>query len=315
MNTTAKWNNKDIIVTMTSYPKRIDYVGDAISELINNQTVKATRYILWLADPEFPGRILPVKLEHQLTSLGVEVHWVESNTICHKRHESCRQWPDAYNFVFDDDIIYDPTTMEEMLVTSDRYPGTIVSLVDHVPHFEGLGFSYTRSQTQEPLVCRSVSSGYSLFPPNCFPYEAFSRGLERDILTKELDESWLEVWTMHTGIPKTCARMPAQDKAEVFRRSSQNTAISPAQWATIPGERTSVRAVIYASICLYMPEIAKEWISYFPRFDYLCSDMVRLATARVSGRIQMPLQTLSFLNTQHTKSYQTILKNWEPTRS
>ena len=52
---------KKIIATLTTYPARINCVHLAIKSIML-QTYKPDRIILWLADSQFPNRVLPKEL-------------------------------------------------------------------------------------------------------------------------------------------------------------------------------------------------------------------------------------------------------------
>ena len=49
-------DNERIIVSMTSYPKRITNVSKSIFYLLNKQTVKPDEIHLWLSTEEFPNK-------------------------------------------------------------------------------------------------------------------------------------------------------------------------------------------------------------------------------------------------------------------
>ena len=64
-----------VIVSLTTYPGRIDQVWKTISSLLN-QTLKPKRVILWLAKEQFPAGKLPESVQ-RLTTRGLEICYCE----------------------------------------------------------------------------------------------------------------------------------------------------------------------------------------------------------------------------------------------
>ena len=84
------FNEEKIIVSMTSYPKRISNVGKSIYALLSRQTLPPDEIHLWLSIKQFPKQNLDLPkdlqtlIEHQDQ---IHLHWIEENTYVHKRHE------------------------------------------------------------------------------------------------------------------------------------------------------------------------------------------------------------------------------------
>ena len=78
-----------IIVSMTSYPKRIKNVPRSAYFLLDKQTVKPDEIHLWLSVEEFPNKEkdLPDDLNTFIECDAIILHWVPKNTYVHKRHE------------------------------------------------------------------------------------------------------------------------------------------------------------------------------------------------------------------------------------
>ena len=69
-----------IIVSFTSYPKRMKTVHKVVESLLN-QTICADEIILFLSILEFPQREedLPVELLNMIGKKGFKIEWVEDN--------------------------------------------------------------------------------------------------------------------------------------------------------------------------------------------------------------------------------------------
>ena len=116
---------KKIIATLTTYPARIDCVHLAIKSIML-QTYKPDRIILWLADSQFPGRVLPKELT-DLEAYGLEILWM------HDLHSNKKffypiinQKEDELVITFDDDIIYSTKTIERLMNTHKKFPDCMV---------------------------------------------------------------------------------------------------------------------------------------------------------------------------------------------
>ena len=77
--------DEKIIVSLTSFPARIDCVGYSIKSLFN-QTVKPDRIILWLATEQFENQEMPELLE-TLKSKGLEIRFCE-DLKSHKKYQN-----------------------------------------------------------------------------------------------------------------------------------------------------------------------------------------------------------------------------------
>lgn len=116
---------KKVIATLTTYPGRIGCVHLAIKSIML-QTYKPDRIILWLADSQFPGRVLPEELT-ALEKYGLEILWM------HDLHSNKKffypvlnQKEDELVITFDDDIIYSTKTIERLMKTHAEYPDCMI---------------------------------------------------------------------------------------------------------------------------------------------------------------------------------------------
>lgn len=114
-----------VIVSMTSFPARIEYVHIALKSLML-QSYKPDRIILWLADEQFPNHQLPQKLL-ELQNYGLEIKWCE-DLYGHKKYFYCilDQKPDEVIITFDDDIIYPVDAIKRLIKKHEEYPNCLV---------------------------------------------------------------------------------------------------------------------------------------------------------------------------------------------
>ena len=104
---------EEIIVSMTSFPARIEYVYLSLSQLFN-QTLPPDKIELWLAEPQFPSHELPENLR-PLIDLGLEVKFCPEDIKGHKKYfYAMKSHPDSLVTTFDDDLIYHEWCIEEL---------------------------------------------------------------------------------------------------------------------------------------------------------------------------------------------------------
>lgn len=123
LNTTER--EEVIIASLTSYPARISFVHLAIKSIFL-QTYKPDRVILWLAESQFPGRIIPEEITN-LLKYGLEINWMH-DLYGHKKYyyPVLNQKTNEVVITFDDDIIYSRHTIERLMDTHKKNPGCLV---------------------------------------------------------------------------------------------------------------------------------------------------------------------------------------------
>lgn len=116
-------SKSDVIVSLTSFPKRINSLWMVI-ECLLRQTVAPSKIILWLSELQFPDKEnLPSKLIEQ-QGRGLEIRFVPDDLRSHKKYYyTFLEFPDSPVILADDDILYSPTLIEELL--QDFAPGKI----------------------------------------------------------------------------------------------------------------------------------------------------------------------------------------------
>ena len=109
--------NRDLVVTMTSWKKRIDNVSRTIFTLLKN-TVKPRSIELNLSEEEFPlkEKELPNDLLLLTKQFPININWVGKNTKSFKKLIPTlkKYWneKDLYIFTADDDVIYQQNILE-----------------------------------------------------------------------------------------------------------------------------------------------------------------------------------------------------------
>ena len=123
--------NKDIIVTMTSWKKRLVNVGPVVYSILKN-TVQPTKIICNLSTDELPLKEaeLPKDLLLLQKTTCFEVNWVKRNTYTFKKFIPTLQrfYPnDYYMFTIDDDELYQPTYIETCINDFQQHQAVVIA--------------------------------------------------------------------------------------------------------------------------------------------------------------------------------------------
>ena len=129
----GKWLKKKIIVSVTSYPKRISYVIKAL-ESIYNQTYKADEVILWLAEDQFPGKEsdVPEALTKLVQEQKLTIRWCDDLKPHKKYFYAIQENPDDLIITIDDDLTYEPKLIEKLMVSYLLHPEAVSAVRAHL---------------------------------------------------------------------------------------------------------------------------------------------------------------------------------------
>lgn len=114
-----------IIVSLTSYPERINLVATTIDTLLQ-QKVKPDRLVLWLADSQFPNKEknLPEELLNKC-KYGLEIKWCEDLKSYKKLVPALIEFPDSIIVTADDDLYYQPDWLKSLYLEYLKDPNLI----------------------------------------------------------------------------------------------------------------------------------------------------------------------------------------------
>lgn len=197
----------DIIVSLTSFPARIDIVWMVIDSMFHQKKMPS-RICLYLSKEEFPRHkySLPARLlKYEMH--GLEIYFVENNMRSHKKYlYALRSFKKSRVITIDDDIYYNDNTISNLLDLNKQYPDTICSNTVHVMKFDNDGNflpynSWTkRASRQEPSLL-NIAVGYNgvLYPPIDYGEEMFDSDKIMSISPKA-DDLWLKANEVIRGI-------------------------------------------------------------------------------------------------------------------
>lgn len=199
-------DGSQIIVSLTSFPARIDKVYLCINSLLR-QTCPADKVILWLAKTQFMGiDSLPKKLL-DLERRGLEIRFCEDLRSYKKVFYTAQEYTDSMIVTVDDDVLYPENWLKDLVECAKEYPGKVVCYRAHLaiisegrfaPYETWIGSSPDVKGPSMLLVPTGV--GGVLYPPHYFDGVAFDIHTIRKICPTA-DDLWLKIIGMQKGIP------------------------------------------------------------------------------------------------------------------
>ncbi|MDR1943047.1 MAG: class I SAM-dependent methyltransferase [Endomicrobium sp.] len=177
-----------IIISLTSYPARINVVHKAILTLLK-QTKKADKVILWLATEDFPNKEkdLPIELT-ELIKRGLTISWCKDMKSYNKLIPSLKEYPDHVILTVDDDVYYPKDLLENLYTAYLNKPNMV-----HCHRAHRITFRYGKilpymkwnfclqGGKVQPSFCNFITGvGGVLYPPGIF----YKDILREDLISK-----------------------------------------------------------------------------------------------------------------------------------
>ena len=207
LNPEFRFQGREVTVSLTSYGTRVNTASIAIKSLMM-QTVAPTRIVLYL-DDSLVRADLPADLL-ELESKGLVISAGHEDFLSHKKYRfAMEDYPDSLLILADDDLVYEPDTVESLLKAHAEYPSAVIGRRAHRVKFDSSGqlLPYTEWDLQWSELCPTprmspmVTTGSgSLYPPELFPALLDDFPLSQT-LAPTADDIWLKVQEVRHGIP------------------------------------------------------------------------------------------------------------------
>ena len=208
-------NEKKLIVSVTSYPKRIGTVALAL-ESIYAQTRPADEVVLWLAEEQFPEK--EAQLPENLTTLMEEgkltVRWCDDLKSHKKYFYALQDYADSLVVTIDDDLVYPEHMLENLYQSYLRHPNAVSTVRAHLMVFDSKGnLMPYQDWIQETDLCMDKPSmqlfatggAGTLYPPSIFRKELFDKQAVIDTCLYA-DDLWLKVMALLSDVPVVVAQ-------------------------------------------------------------------------------------------------------------
>lgn len=197
---------KNLIVSFTSFPARIDNVWKVV-ESLKSQTVLPEKIVLWLSKEQFHSEEnLPQSLLSERDAL-FEIRLVDGDIRSHKKYYyTIKEFGDKTFITCDDDVFYDPNMIRRLVEASRLFPGCIIA-----NHTLGIRFDVDGNvslyhdfiKDVKPFSSQNliqIGVGGVLYPSHCL-HEMVT---EQDLFMKlapYADDIWLNVMARLKGTP------------------------------------------------------------------------------------------------------------------
>lgn len=192
----SKKRNQKIIVSLTSFPKRIDTVWLTVETLLR-QSVKPDEVILWLAESQFDGlESLPENLL-RLQERGLTIRFCDDLRSHKKYFYTLREYPQDLVILADDDLFYPRDTIQKLLQMHRQWPQDICCITGQIiePEFTSFPSLWRNPKPEEHCWQHSdrlqpyTGSG-TLIPPDALDSNVFDTAAIRE-LCPYADDLWI----------------------------------------------------------------------------------------------------------------------------
>ena len=206
-----------LIVSLTSYPARIDTVYQTVESILN-QTLAPHKVVLYLGMDRFPKKEqnLPANLL-KLRSDRFEIHFVEKDLRSYtKLIPALREFPDDIIVTADDDIVYPENWLALLYDGYKKFPkciqahrGFVMRVTENEilpylcwprgPYIQGKGYFGVTGDNSVPGF-KNFFTGVSgtLYPPHSLHPDVMNEKLFKSLAPTE-DDVWFWAMAVHNG--------------------------------------------------------------------------------------------------------------------
>ena len=207
---TEKKRQEKIIVSLTSYPKRIGTVWITIETLMR-QSMKPDEIILWLAKEQFENiEDLPQELKEQ-QKRGLTIRFCDDLRSHKKYYYVLQENPNDIVILFDDDMFYPYDTIKKLYQLHRRRPKDICCITSQIiePSFSSCPSLWRNPNLNERIEgserAQIFTGSGSLFVPGALPEETFDKELLMK-LCPYADDLWITFMAYKKGTKITSLR-------------------------------------------------------------------------------------------------------------
>lgn len=248
---TSENNKHEIILSLTTFGYRVNDVHLTIESLFQ-QSVKASRIILWLSTRDFPNKNadIPAILKNQMKR-GLEIAFCEEDLGPYtKFFYTLKEHPESLVITVDDDILYASDTVDLLYRAYLKNPNVIHCLRAHkmLPDGSGKLLPYKKwiklTQDREPaLDIFPTGVGGVLYFPGCFDEEILNKKAFLE-LAPNSDDVWLKCMSLKKGVlcQKVFDERPWEPRNPIIE-GSQKYSLKRKNKSAVQGNDPKVKAV------------------------------------------------------------------------
>lgn len=242
----------EIVVSLTSYPARINDVALTIESLFQ-QSLKANRIVLWLSRDNFPDQYesLPNILRKQCDR-GLEVVFVEGDIGCYKKIiYAIERFTDSLILTVDDDVLYPVDLIDRLYRDYLSEPDVVHCHRGHLMRFNYFGrikpYTSWPKSVQTPEACLNIfptGMGGVLYFPGCFHPDVTDIDLFMK-LAPSADDVWLKAMTLLQSVKCKVSHNDRPWKTRFLTiQGSQGRALKSINRSKGTGNDSKIRSVL-----------------------------------------------------------------------
>ena len=193
--------NEEIIVSLTSFPQRLNTLWMTIVSL-KNQTIMPRKIILYLINEEVSEETLPDSLVKEIDDI-FEIRFQDGKLRAHgKYHFAMKEYPNSCVITVDDDMIYPHDTIEALWNAHSLYPDSVITNNTHQilcdnnvakPYIEWRDLYKSNEIVNIPNLI-PMGVGGALYPPHLLYKDTLNVELVKN-LSYLNDDLWLYAMT------------------------------------------------------------------------------------------------------------------------
>lgn len=197
------YNNKvkkGLIVSLTTYKKRIKYAHISI-ESIFNQSLMPSQVVLWLSREEFDKKNIPIKIK-RLESRGLTIQYVDENIKSYKKlFYALKKYKKSTIITIDDDTIYLKNFLKNLYDAHKVNKNCVVA--NRCSKILKINNSAISDYSKWPAITNPEKSfsffptgvGGILYPPNILNDEVMNKKLFLN-LCEDADDIWFKAMSL-----------------------------------------------------------------------------------------------------------------------
>ena len=211
---------QDVIVSLTSYPPRIEQAALCIDSLLR-QTRSPKKLILWLARTDYPSiDEIPYCVKKYIDD-GLEIRLCEDIKSYKKIYYTAKEYYDYRIVTADDDFFYPSTWLEELDDVHKKNPNTIVChrshrIIEHDGNLEKYGkWDWYSNGVVGPSHNLHILTGAgAIFPAGFFKKDFFDiDAIKR--FSPTTDDMWVKVYALKHNVKVMKVRPVSKSLIEV----------------------------------------------------------------------------------------------------
>jgi len=194
-------NNRKIIVSLTTFPGRINRVWLVVMCMLK-QSLKPDSIILWLSKEQFPESYKLPKQLVKLEKYGLQIILCEEDLRSHKKYlYAFERFPNDIIITVDDDVFYHSNLIANLIKTNKKFPANVCA--NHAVYIGKdnknnilpyIQWKNVEKGTLNRNDIMPIGIGGVLYPPNAMHKDVIAKKLIKK-LCYNADDIWLNAMT------------------------------------------------------------------------------------------------------------------------